>query len=214
MYLESIAEVSVERIRELRRVRGVSQAKLAVIAGMDPATLNRIEQGKANPNLRTLEKLADALGVGVADFFPKAQAQLRLDLAGEQLGSVETAEAQGSPRAIYNAEALGRALALQWWEALYKLEGTKENPVVYGAQLLAWTVAAGKTRASYEDAAQGEYASRPEFRETLRLMDEAHSAVKAEAKIFLNSLTSEVAQQFAKDFEEAFKSGSAELNVH
>jgi transcriptional regulator with XRE-family HTH domain len=52
---------------------GVSQVQLAGLAGMDPATLNRIEQGKANPNLKTIERLADALGVEVADFFPKAQ---------------------------------------------------------------------------------------------------------------------------------------------
>jgi transcriptional regulator with XRE-family HTH domain len=34
---------------------------------MDPATLNRLEQGKGNPNLRTLEKIADVLGVGIVD---------------------------------------------------------------------------------------------------------------------------------------------------
>ncbi len=57
----------MDRIRELRNLKGVSQAKLAVTAGMDPATLNRIEQGKGNPNLKTLEKLANALGVGIVD---------------------------------------------------------------------------------------------------------------------------------------------------
>ena len=55
----------------------MSQAELAVLSGMAPATLNRIEQGKANPNVKTLEKLASTLGVGVADFFPKAQAAPR-----------------------------------------------------------------------------------------------------------------------------------------
>ncbi len=57
----------MDRIRELRNLKGVSQATLAVTAGMDPATLNRLEQGKGNPNLKTLEKLANALGVGVVD---------------------------------------------------------------------------------------------------------------------------------------------------
>jgi transcriptional regulator with XRE-family HTH domain len=33
---------------------------------MDPATLNRLEQGKGNPNIKTLEKLAEALGVRVS----------------------------------------------------------------------------------------------------------------------------------------------------
>ncbi len=68
----------MDRIRELRNLKGVSQAKLAVTAGMDPATLNRIEQGKGNPNLKTLEKLANALGVGIVDLLepeaPKVEA--------------------------------------------------------------------------------------------------------------------------------------------
>jgi transcriptional regulator with XRE-family HTH domain len=67
------AEVWMDRIRQLRKERGLSQVKLAVMADMDPATLNRLEQGKGNPNLKTLERVADALGVEVADFFPKAQ---------------------------------------------------------------------------------------------------------------------------------------------
>ena len=62
----------MERIRQLRTERGLSQAKLAVMADMDPATLNRLERGTGNPNLKTLERVADALGVEVTDFFPKA----------------------------------------------------------------------------------------------------------------------------------------------
>jgi transcriptional regulator with XRE-family HTH domain len=61
----------MERIRELRGEMGISQVKLAVRADMDPATLNRLEQGKANPNLKTLERLAAAMDIEVADFFPK-----------------------------------------------------------------------------------------------------------------------------------------------
>jgi transcriptional regulator with XRE-family HTH domain len=64
----------MRRVRELREEKGVSQVRLAVAAGMDPATLNRLEMGKANPNLKTLERLADALGVEVVEFFPKAKA--------------------------------------------------------------------------------------------------------------------------------------------
>jgi len=64
----------MRRVRELREEAGVSQVGLAVAAGMDPATLNRLEMGKRSPNLKTLERLADALGVEVVDFFPKAEA--------------------------------------------------------------------------------------------------------------------------------------------
>jgi transcriptional regulator with XRE-family HTH domain len=64
----------MQRIRELREEKGLTQVRLAVAADMNPATLNRIEMGKASPNLKTLERLADALGVEVGDFFPKAEA--------------------------------------------------------------------------------------------------------------------------------------------
>jgi len=62
----------MERIRQLRKERGLSQVKLAVMADMDPATLNRLERGTGNPNLKTMERVADALGVEVADLLPKA----------------------------------------------------------------------------------------------------------------------------------------------
>src|SRR5918993_2157608 len=75
----------MERIRELRKERGLSQVKLAVMADMDPATLNRLERGTGNPNLKTLERVAEALGVEVADFFPKdLSPRLPLEERGER----------------------------------------------------------------------------------------------------------------------------------
>lgn len=87
---QASAEVWMQRIRALRAERGLTQVRLAVAADMNPATLNRIEQGKANPNLKTLERLAEALGVGLVDLLvddsPKAQAPLPLDdVAGSEL---------------------------------------------------------------------------------------------------------------------------------
>jgi transcriptional regulator with XRE-family HTH domain len=69
----------MERIRQLRKERGLSQAKLAVKADMDPATLNRLEQGKGNPNLKTLERVASALGVEVVDLLGKAPRRSSLE---------------------------------------------------------------------------------------------------------------------------------------
>jgi transcriptional regulator with XRE-family HTH domain len=71
----------MERLKELRKARGLSQTKLAQRADMSPATLNRVERGLVNPSLRTLERLAEALGVEVRELldeadYPKAQAPL------------------------------------------------------------------------------------------------------------------------------------------
>jgi transcriptional regulator with XRE-family HTH domain len=66
-------------MRELTRIRkecGLSQQGLADASDVNKATINQIERGRRSPNVETLEKLSDALGVGVVDFFPKAQASL------------------------------------------------------------------------------------------------------------------------------------------
>jgi transcriptional regulator with XRE-family HTH domain len=58
-------------IRRLREARGWSQAKLAAGADMGVSGISQIETGARNPSAVTLSKIAEALGVGVADLFPK-----------------------------------------------------------------------------------------------------------------------------------------------
>ncbi len=67
----------MEQLKVLREERGLSRRRVAVLAGLDPATVHRIENGERSPTVETLEKLADALSVEVADFFPKADLEHR-----------------------------------------------------------------------------------------------------------------------------------------
>jgi transcriptional regulator with XRE-family HTH domain len=69
----------MEELKRLRKARGLSQAKLAALANLDPSTVSQIETGARRANTRTLERLAAALGADVADLFPKGQAPLPLD---------------------------------------------------------------------------------------------------------------------------------------
>ena len=59
-------------IKQLRNEKGWSQGQLAVYSETSQPTVNQIETGKRNPSTETLEKLARALEVEVADLFPKA----------------------------------------------------------------------------------------------------------------------------------------------
>ncbi len=56
-----------ERIRELRTARGLSVNDLAVKAGMKRPNLSRLEHGRHQPSLETLERIAEALGTSVAE---------------------------------------------------------------------------------------------------------------------------------------------------
>jgi transcriptional regulator with XRE-family HTH domain len=60
-------EVNVERLKELRKLRALSQDELAEAAGIGRATLSRIERGETGAHGRTLRRLAEALGVSVEE---------------------------------------------------------------------------------------------------------------------------------------------------
>ncbi len=59
-----------QRIQEARRVKGWTQEDLAHHAGLDFSYLNQLENGKRNPSLSTLYKIAAALGVSPKDLLP------------------------------------------------------------------------------------------------------------------------------------------------
>lgn len=64
-----ITEQVGNRIRALRKQRGLSQEKLALKAGIDRTYLACIETGKRNATLLSLEKVAIALDISMRDFF-------------------------------------------------------------------------------------------------------------------------------------------------
>lgn len=52
-----------KRIKEIRKKRGLTQEKLAELAGIETPSLSNIENGKNYTNNETLEKLSDALKI-------------------------------------------------------------------------------------------------------------------------------------------------------
>ncbi len=57
------------RIKEIRKLKGLSQEELAERVAIDPKHLSRIEVGRGFPSLDTLENLAKCLKVDLKDFF-------------------------------------------------------------------------------------------------------------------------------------------------
>jgi transcriptional regulator with XRE-family HTH domain len=56
-----------QRLKKLREVREMSRAELAELAGITREYVRRIEAGAQDPTLGTLQKIAKALKVKVAD---------------------------------------------------------------------------------------------------------------------------------------------------
>lgn len=62
------------KLKELREARGLSQLKLAEISGVSQSFINYLEAGTKQPTLKTLEKLAPALGVTIGELVGEARA--------------------------------------------------------------------------------------------------------------------------------------------
>lgn len=60
-----------QNLRELRLSRRLSQEALADVAAVHQTYLSDLENGKRNPSVLVLERLATALGVDVAALFAR-----------------------------------------------------------------------------------------------------------------------------------------------
>lgn len=67
-----------QRLRVLRRGRGLSIRILARMSGLNANTLSLIENGKTSPSVSTLQRLAKALGVPIKTFFEAGELPRRV----------------------------------------------------------------------------------------------------------------------------------------
>lgn len=58
-----------ENIKRIRTAKKLSQKEVISVANLDSAQYSRIENGKTDPTVTTLEKIAKALGVSLSDLF-------------------------------------------------------------------------------------------------------------------------------------------------
>lgn len=58
-----------KRLRELRKAQGYSQEGFALTVELDRTYIGGIERGERNPGLKTILRIAESLGVPVAELF-------------------------------------------------------------------------------------------------------------------------------------------------
>ena len=58
-----------KRLRKIRREKDITQEQLAEAIGVTGEFISNLERGKSAPSFETVEKLSEALGVDVEEFF-------------------------------------------------------------------------------------------------------------------------------------------------
>src|SRR3954471_12767107 len=67
---DAVAEVDVgERLRDIRRLRRATLKTIADRAGVSESFLSQVERGRASASIASLQRIAAALGVSLADLF-------------------------------------------------------------------------------------------------------------------------------------------------
>lgn len=69
--MSEIAKTIGQRIRSYRTEKGLSQEKLAELAGCHPTYISQVERGEKNATLESIEKIACAVGVPLSRLFEK-----------------------------------------------------------------------------------------------------------------------------------------------
>jgi len=59
-----------EKLRKVRQRVGLSQERLAELAGLHRTYVSSVERGQRNISLENVERLADALGITMAELMP------------------------------------------------------------------------------------------------------------------------------------------------
>ena len=79
MGLEPVDRAVGQRLRSLRRARGLSLEAIASSTGLSIGFVSQVERGLSSPSLRVLALLADTLQIGLGGLFEPALDQPDLD---------------------------------------------------------------------------------------------------------------------------------------
>ena len=69
--MSDVAKIIGQRIRNYRTQKGLSQEKLAELAGCHPAYIGQLERGEKNATLESVEKIASAMDISLSELFDK-----------------------------------------------------------------------------------------------------------------------------------------------
>ncbi|MBT3232773.1 MAG: helix-turn-helix transcriptional regulator [Calditrichaeota bacterium] len=67
MQQEKTKNIVAQRVRQIRREKGINQEELANNAEINRSYLSSVENGKSSPTIEVVERLAKGLGVSIAE---------------------------------------------------------------------------------------------------------------------------------------------------
>lgn len=70
LMLDSTLQIKVgKQIQKIRELKGISQQDLAAKCNFEKSNMSRLEAGRVNPTLSTLDKICKALEINISELF-------------------------------------------------------------------------------------------------------------------------------------------------
>ncbi|MEK5257584.1 helix-turn-helix transcriptional regulator [Paenibacillus sp. FSL F4-0125] len=89
-----------DRIRRLRKDKGLSQEQLAELSGLHTNYVGQVERGEKNLTIETLQKVVGGLGVSLEEFFRFLDPMDRKDTLGQIVEMLSERSAQDQVMAL------------------------------------------------------------------------------------------------------------------
>lgn len=115
--LEIVAQSLAQNTRRVRQARGFSLDRLAARAGVSRGILIQIEQARTNPSIGTVIRVADALGVSIAQLLDYSDAPTVRITPSEDAVVLWRTDAGSTARLLAGTEAPG-PLELWTWRIM------------------------------------------------------------------------------------------------
>lgn len=100
--MSDIAKFVGQRIRNYRLMRGLSQEKLAEIAGCHTTYIGQIERGEKNATIESIEKISSALKIPMSELFEKIDERKNSDSIPLKCYEFFSSKSKSEQERLYN----------------------------------------------------------------------------------------------------------------
>ncbi len=100
-----------QKLRAIRKKRGLSQRELATRAGLTNGTISLIEQNKTSPSVASLKSLLDAIQVSMAEFFATLEdpSQSKYFYSAQEFTEIAPPDGEDPQTQLLSLRQLGKA---------------------------------------------------------------------------------------------------------
>ncbi|MCU0880478.1 MAG: XRE family transcriptional regulator [Pirellulaceae bacterium] len=146
---EPLSQLVCDRVRALRKSKGLTLEQLASLSGVSRSMLSQIERGQANPTLGVTFRIAQAFGIKLGDLVDSPPTRARIDVVRADDRSALFRDDQQCR--IRTLSPLHLEKDVELYELTLKLGGVLESAAHYAGTREVLTIERGRVRLTAGD---------------------------------------------------------------